>query len=159
MPDEDRYEIDDLDRRIVAALSEDARKSYRELSRELDVALSTISNRVHRLEDEGVITGYVPVVDPEAVGLGMTAIVAVRISRGKLREVEESLAADDRVFGVYDVTGDWDCMALARFADRRDLDDFIKEVVSTEHVERTHTHVVLNTVKEAKTVPTGSSPG
>lgn len=146
-------DLDDLDRAIIEALNQDARKSYRELSRELDAALSTISNRVQGLEEAGVITGYVPVVDPEAVGLELTAIVGIRIAHGNLREVEEKVAADERVFGVYDVTGDWDCMALARFHDRRELDDFIKQVVRHEDVERTHTHLVLNTVKDDKTVP------
>lgn len=148
-------EIDELDRRIIAALNDGARKSYREIAKELDVALSTVSNRVKRLEEAGVVTGYVPVVDPEKAGFLLTVLIGIRIAHGKLREVEEVLAADERVYGVYDVTGDWDCMVLARFRDRAELDAFIKDVLSHEHVERTNTHLVLNTVKDEKTLPIG----
>lgn len=153
MAESEEAELDELDRRIIRALNENARKSYRDLSRELDVALSTISNRVHRLEDEEIIQGYIPVVDPEKTGYHLTVVIGIQIAHGKLREVEEVIAADDRVFGVYDVTGDWDCMVLARFGDRVEMDAFIKEVLSQEHVERTHTHLVLNTVKDDKTMP------
>ena len=53
-----------------------------------------------------------------------------------------------RVFAVYDVTGDWDSMVLARVKDRADLDDLTKTVFTLDGVARSYTHVVLNTVKE-----------
>lgn len=145
-------QIDEVDRKIIHALNENARKSYRDIAKELGVALSTVSNRIKRLEEEGVLTAYVPVVDPELVGLPLAVIVGIRIAHGKLREVEEVLAADPRVMSVYDVTGEWDCMILARFKDRNDLDDFIKGVLSHKYVERTNTQLVLNTVKDDRRV-------
>ncbi|MCK4443753.1 MAG: winged helix-turn-helix transcriptional regulator, partial [Thermoplasmata archaeon] len=50
--------MDDLDLRILGSLNENARKSFRDIAKELKVSLSTVSNRVHRLEEEGVIQGY-----------------------------------------------------------------------------------------------------
>ena len=62
--------------------------------------------------------------------------------------VQKIISSDPRVFAVYDVTGDWDSMVLARVKNRADLDDLTKTVFTLEGVTRSFTHVVLNTVKE-----------
>ncbi len=144
--------IDDLDIAILRQLNGDGRRSYREIARELGVSISTVSNRVKRLEQEGVITGYVPVVDPKRIGYDVIAVIGVRISRGKLLEVQRRIARDERVFGVYDVTGEWDSVIMVRFKNTRELDSFIKKLVAMENVERSYTQVVLNIVKEEKRV-------
>ena len=64
-------------------------------------------------------------------------------------DVQRHISADDRVFCVYDVTGDWDSMVLARVKDRQDLDNLTKTVFTVEGVSRSYTHVVLNIVKES----------
>ena len=145
--------IDELDVSILRQLNEDARQSYREIARALGVSISTVSNRVKRLESEHVVTGYVPVVDPKRIGYDVIAVVGVTISRGKLLEVQRRIAKDERVFGVYDVTGEWDSVIMVRFKNTRELDGFVKKLVAMENVERTYTQVVLNIVKEEKRVP------
>ena len=144
--------MDGLDIELLRCLNENARKSFRDIAKELDVSLSTVSNRVHRLEDEGVIEGYAPVVNPLKVGLELSAVIGIRISKGKLLEVQKKIAEDDRVFGVYDITGDWDCVIMARFKNRSELDRFIKELLHMQNVERTNTQFVLNTLKEEKRI-------
>jgi DNA-binding Lrp family transcriptional regulator len=146
------YEPDDVDRRILKALNEDARKSFRDVARELGLALSTVSNRVKRLEETGIIRGYVPLVDATRLGFDLHVIVGVKIAHGKLIEVQQRIAKNPRVFAVYDVTGEWDSMLIARFRDREDLNSFIKEVLAMPHVERTTTQLVLNTMKEERRV-------
>ena len=140
--------LDDTDRRILGELSADARLSMRKLAERVGVALGTASTRVKRMEKLGVIRGYGVRLDPEKVGWSLTVIVGIRIAKGRLLEVQEKIAADRRVFGVYDVTGDVDSMILARLRDRRDLDHFTKNVLTMEGIERSFTHVVLNTVRE-----------
>ena len=66
----------------------------------------------------------------------------------KAIDVQQQIAADPRVFGVYDVTGDYDSMVLARVRGRKDLDDLTKTVFTLKGVQRSFTQVVLNTVKE-----------
>jgi DNA-binding Lrp family transcriptional regulator len=140
--------LDDTDRRILGELSADARLSMRKLAQRVGVALGTASTRVKRMEKLGVIRGYGVRLDPEKVGWSLTVIVGIRIAKGRLLEVQEKIAADRRVFGVYDVTGDVDSMILARLRNRRDLDHFTKNVLTMEGIERSFTHVVLNTVRE-----------
>jgi DNA-binding Lrp family transcriptional regulator len=144
--------LDDVDVAILRALNQDARKSFRDLAKELSLALSTVSARVKRLEQQGYILGYVPVLDPQRLGLDLVVIVGVKILHGRLIEAQKRIARMGSVFGVYDVTGDWDSMILARFRDREDLNGFIKELLALPYVERTGTQLVLNTVKEEKRV-------
>ena len=144
--------IDELDVRILHEMNEDARRSFRAIAKTLSVSISTVSTRVRRLEESGVITGYVPVIDPKRVGYDVISVIGVKISRGKLLEVQRKIARDERVFGVYDVTGEWDSVIMVRFKSTRELDAFIKKLVVMENVERTYTQVVLNIVKEEKKV-------
>ena len=140
--------IDDTDRRILAVLLADARPSMRSIAEEVGVALGTVSNRVKRMEEMGVIHGYEVRVDAEKVGWTMTVLCGLRIEKGRLMEVQRRIAEDSRVFGIYDVTGEFDSMVLARVRDRAHLDDLSKTVLSSEGIIRTVTHVVLNTVKQ-----------
>ena len=103
---------------------------------------------VKQLENRKIIKGYFANIDPEKVGFKLTAIINLRIKKGTLIDVQASIAKHSRVFGVYDVTGEWDSLILARFKDREEMDKFIKTTLSQKHIERTSTSLVLNTVKE-----------
>ena len=96
----------------------------------------------------GLIKGYSVVLDPASMGWSMTIMAGLRIVKGRMIDVQRRIAADPRVFAVYDVTGDWDSMVLARVKNREDLDDLTKTVFTLDGVSRSYTHVVLNTVKE-----------
>jgi DNA-binding Lrp family transcriptional regulator len=144
--------MDDLDEKILEKLNENARKSYREIARELNVSLTTVANRIKKLEDEKVIERYIPVINQEKIGYDLTAIINVKISHGKLLEVQERISKDSHVSGVYDITGEWDSLIIARFKDRKDLNGFIKGVLSMANVEKTNTQLVLNIVKNEKRV-------
>lgn len=151
--------IDPLDRAILQELNVDARRSHREIAARLKVSATTVGSRIARLEKEEVIHGYVPLLDDERLGWDLWATIGIRISKGRLREVEERLARDPRAYAIYDVTGDYDALVIGRFRDRRDLDRFVKHALQDPHVERTNTQVVLNRVKEDRRVPLGARPG
>ena len=145
------YMLDETDRRILSVLQRDARTSMRKISKEVGVSLGTVSNRVRKLEGTGVIRGYAVLLDPEKIGWDLNVVIGLRIQKGRLIEIQEKIAKDPRVYGVYDVTGDFDSMVVARARDRSDLDDLSKNVMSVDGVERSVTHLVLNTVKESLT--------
>ncbi|MDD5502348.1 MAG: Lrp/AsnC family transcriptional regulator [Candidatus Thermoplasmatota archaeon] len=144
--------MDDLDRKIVNILNRDARKSLREISEEMDVSVTTVANRVAKLEREGIIQQYIPVIDSEKLGYDLTALIGLKIAHNALIEVQSALANDKRVFGVYDVTGEWDSIIIARFKGRKDLDNFIKHTLDIDGIERTYTQIVLNVLKDEKRV-------
>ena len=140
--------MDEVDKRILRVLEADARTSLRKIAEEVGVALGTVSNRVRRMESLGIIRGYTVLLDPDKAGWGLSVVIGLRIEKGRLIEIQEKIAKDNRVYGVYDVAGDYDSMLLARGKDRGDLDDLIKNVLSMSGIERSVTHLVLNSVKE-----------
>ena len=144
--------MDDTDRKIISVLQRDGRASLRKISEEVGVALGTVSNRVNRMEESGTIKGYSVILDPDKIGWNLNVVIGLRIEKGRLIEIQEKISRDHRVSGVYDVTGDYDSMIIARAKDREVLDNLIKNVMSIDGIERSLTHLVLNTVKESITV-------
>ncbi len=144
--------LDDLDIDILRSLNENARKSFRDIAKELHVSLTTVSNRVKALEKEGVIQGYIPIVDATKLGFDIMVVIGIKVIHGKIVETERDLAKDPAVFAVFDSTGDWDAIVMARFKTRVDLNTFVKKVLDHENVDRTYTQVVLNVTKDEKRV-------
>lgn len=142
------YGLNELDRRILRELEKDARRSLRCISRSLGISVTTLSNRMSRMEKAGVIKGYSVMTDPEGMGFDLTAIIEIVVSKGKLMEVEREIAKMRNVSAVYDITGETDAIIIAKFKKRSDMSSFIKSLLATRYIERTNTHVVLNIVKE-----------
>ncbi len=145
--------VDELDRKIIQALNRNARRSYREIAKEVGTSVTAVIHRIKKFQESGAIKGYIPVVDQEYFGLSLSAIIAVRISRGKLLDIQQKIAEDPRIAAVYDVTGEWDSVIIGYFRDRHDLNDFIKGLLALENVDRSITHIVLNVVKEERRIP------
>jgi len=139
---------DQNERKIVRVLNSNCRKSFREIAKETGTSPTAVIYTVKKLEAAGAIKGYIPVLNPEYFGYTLTAVIAARISRGKLLEVQKKIAEDPHVAAVYDVTGDWDSFILGRFLGREDLNGFIKNLLAMPNIDRTLTHIVLNVVKE-----------
>ncbi len=142
--------MEELELKIVRALNQNSRKSFREVAKEIGTSAPAVINKVKRLEKEGAIKGYIPVLDPEYFGFTLMAVVALRISDGKLIEAQEKIAEDPRVLAIYDVTGEWDSIVIAHFKGREDLNKFIKTILAQKYVDRTVTHIVLNVVKDER---------
>ncbi len=145
-------ELDKLDMNILRSLNENARKSFRDIARELHVSLTTVSNRVRAMERAGVIQGYIPVVDSTKLGYDIMAVIGIKVIHGKIVETERDLAKDPAVFAVFDSTGEWDAILMARFKSRAELNTFVKKALDHQNVDRTYTQVVLNVTKDEKRV-------
>lgn len=142
------HSFDDLDRKILKELEYDARRSLRKISRRLGVSITTLSARISGMEKTGLIKGYSAIINPEAAGYDLTAIIEVLVSKGRLLEVEKEISGMKNVSAVYDITGSTDAIIIARFRKRSEMSSFIKSLLSMRYVERTNTHVVLNVMKE-----------
>ena len=142
------FALDEIDRKLLAELLINSNRSNRELAKAIGVSAATVINHIQRLESAGVITDYSVIVDFERLGFELTVIMTVTVGRGKLLETQEEIAKLPYVCAVYDVTGQVDSIVIAKFRNRRELSEFPKDLLAMEYVERTNTHVVLNTVKE-----------
>ncbi len=145
-------ELDELDIDILRSLNDNARKSFRDIAKELQVSLTTVSNRVKAMERHGVIQGYMPIIEPTKLGFDIMVVIGVKVVHGRIVETERDLAKDPAVFAVFDSTGDWDAIIMARFKNRGELNVFVKKVLDHENVDRTYTQVVLNVTKDEKRV-------
>jgi len=143
-----KHALDSLDIQLLQELLKDSRRSYRELSKRLNVAVGTVLSRIRRMEKNHIITGYTSRLNYEKLGYELTVVTEVTVSKGRLVDVENEIAKDPHVCAVYDVTGLTDAIIIAKFKNRSDLNSFTKRVLAIPYVERTNTHVVLNTVKE-----------
>lgn len=136
------------DSELLKHLSQNGKASQRELADKTGLALGTVSNRLKSLETKKIIKGYYADIDPEKVGFTLSATIHLRITKGKIMDVQASIAEHPRVYIVYDITGEWDSLVIARFKNREEMDEFIKSTLSQDYIERTSTSLVLNNVKE-----------
>lgn len=143
-------ELSDLDLEILRKLSDDGRLSLRQLAKDTEVGSPvTIKNHVERLETDGIIKNYGASIDYEKLGYDIIALIEITVSKGKMLEVERKIAQNPNVFAVYDITGTYDALILARFKTRAKLSEMIKDEIHTSpYVERTNTHIVLNIIKD-----------
>ncbi|WP_297509604.1 Lrp/AsnC family transcriptional regulator [Thermococcus sp.] len=140
--------VDELDRKIISLLQKNARLSYREIARELNVAVGTVYNRIKRLEEEGVIKGYSPILDYEKLGFGLTALIGIKAKGRKITEIEGRIAEKNNAMMVYDITGEFDIFVIAKFRNREEMNRFVKWLLSLDGVEKTNTSVAMEVVKE-----------
>ena len=141
--------MDELDLKILQLLQRNARLSYREIARELNVAVGTVYNRIKRMEEKGIIRGFCVALDYEKAGFGLTAVIGIKASGKEIVRIEREIAKNPRVMQVYDVTGEYDIIAVAKFRDRADMNRFVKWLLSMEGVEKTNTSVVMDIAKES----------
>jgi len=140
--------IEELDLEILKILSEDGRRSHRSIAKDVDKSHLTIKKHIDELEGENIIKGYSVNIDYEKLGYDIVALIELTISKGMMLNVEQEISNNPHVFAVYDITGPYDAIILARFKTRAELSALVKEINSFEYVVRTNTHLVLNIIKE-----------
>ena len=139
---------ENLDTELVNELLGDGRASLRSLADDLDVSVTTVSNHLADLEDEGVIRGYSPTVDYNALGYDVTAVIQLKIEGSALPDITDRLREHDQMISVYEVTGDHDVVAVGKFRDTDDMNEEIKTLLADADIRESNTNVVLNTVSE-----------
>ena len=139
---------ENLDAKLVNALLGNGRASLRSLGEDLDVSVTTVSNHLRDLEDEGVIEGYTPRVNYDRLGYDVTAIVQLKVEGSALPDIVERLREQKQMVSVYEVTGDYDVIAIGKFRDTDEMNEGIKGLLADQDIRETNTSVVLNTVVE-----------
>jgi Lrp/AsnC family transcriptional regulator, leucine-responsive regulatory protein len=125
----DQRDIDETNRRIVGELQRDARLSMAELGRRVGLSAPAVTERLQRLEADGVIRAYHADVDPRALGLSLTAVIRVRPAPGQLANVAELARDTEEVVECNRVTGD-DCYFMrAHVRDVEHLEEVIDRFV------------------------------
>ncbi len=145
--------LDDIDVKIMQLLASNARMSIREISRELGLAVSTVHMRLQKLIGMGAIKRFTIILDYDALGYSITALMLLQVDGERITDAEELLASEPNVIAVYDITGDYDVAVVARFRDVKELDEFVKRVNKVPYIKRTVTSLVLRVRKEDSASP------
>jgi Lrp/AsnC family transcriptional regulator, regulator for asnA, asnC and gidA len=144
--------MDDTDRKILRALQKDARASFKKIGEDVGVSEATVFVRVRKMRENGVLRGFKAVVDPRAVGKGLTAIMLVRANPKSLTGALDALKRLDDIYEIYDVTGQYYSILKVRTENTDTLGRIIDEIGTIDGIAGTETIVVLRTVKEETSV-------
>ena len=147
--------IDEMDRRILSLLQQDARLPNAEIARRVGMAPSATLERLRKLEDRGVIQGYEVRVSPRTIGLGLTAFIYVRtVDKSGEESAGSRLTQHPNVLEVHHIAGE-DCFLVKiRATDTEDLGRLLRAEISTlPGVVSTRTTIVLGTLKESSRIP------
>lgn len=143
--------MDDIDRQLLSLLTADARSSYAELARAVGLSAPSVHDRVRRLERDKALRGYSAVVDPAALGLGVTALVGILQREGAEQDdLAEALAGITEIEDCWFVAGEEAFMVKVRVADVDALEHTLGALRRTPGVARTRTTVVLSTRFEGR---------
>jgi DNA-binding Lrp family transcriptional regulator len=140
------HTLDELDIALLAALREHPRAGDLELSRVLRVARATVTARLRRLEESGVITGYGPEVDLAAAGYPVQAFVTLEIAQGALEQIAHDLEAIPGVVEAYATTGTGDVLCRIAAASHADLQETLLLLNHSSAIDRSTSVIALTTV-------------
>ena len=148
--------LDEIDRRILAELQRDGTLSVDQVSERVNLSRNACWRRIKRLEDESVITGRVALVDPEALGLGLTVFVIVRTSRHDpewLKAFREAVLSLPEIIGVYRMSGDLDYVLRARVADVKAYDRLYQRLIARAPLSDVSASFVMEEIRETTVLP------
>jgi Lrp/AsnC family transcriptional regulator len=149
-------ELDSTDRRLLAELQRDSTHTVDELSERLGLSRNACWRRVKLLEERGVITGRVALVDAEKVGLGLSVFVLIRTSHHDpdwLRKFREAVVSFPEITGVYRMSGDLDYVLRARVSDVKAYDRLYQRLIARVPLNDVSASFVMEEIKETTVVP------
>jgi DNA-binding Lrp family transcriptional regulator len=139
--------MDGTDRRIVALLRENARRSFKDIGDAVHLTAPAVKRRVDRLERDGVILGYTAVIDPHAYGWHAEAFVDLFCEGNMAGEaIKHAVEGEPRVVSAHTVAGEASALLHVMAEDTQDLESALERIRATDGVSRTVTEVVLSTL-------------
>ena len=150
------FEVDTIDRRILAELQGDATLSVDQLSERIDLSRNACWRRVKLLEKEGVIRGRVTLVDPEKLGLSLMVFIIVRTASHDpewLARFKSAVTAFPEIISVYRMSGDLDYVLRARVADVKGYDRLYQRLITRVPLADVSASFVMEEIKETTIVP------
>ena len=151
--------MDTIDRHLVELLRNNARLSYAELARQVGLSAPAVHERVGKLEATGILRGYHADVEPESIGLGVTALIGVvQDSSGDIDGVLDALRGIAEIESCYFLAGEESFLLKARVGTIAELEHLIVRLNRTPGIARTRTQVALSTKWEGRPQPGREPP-
>ncbi len=147
--------IDETDARILALLQESGRMKRNAIAEEVGLSVPSVSERMRKLEERGVITGYHAVVDPKRLQVDITAFVRVTVDGSdKYPDFVRRTTAMPEVLEVHSITGEGSHILKIRTRDTTSLEHLLSKLQSWQGVHGTSTSIVLSSFKETRKIGT-----
>ncbi len=154
---QEKVELDEVDRRILEHIQEDARASLESIATECDISPASVQRRLRKLREKRVILRDVAIVDADAVGQRMAFIVMVELERERLDELDaftRTVKAHPQVQQCYYITGEADFCLICTARDMQDFELLTHQLFfENKNVRRFTTSVVMAKRKVGLTVP------
>lgn len=146
-------EYDTTDFEILELLQENCKQPLAAIGQKVGLSAPSVLERIHKLEEAGVVIGYQAVLDARKLGRDITAFIGVATERSRdIARIEREVVAIDDVLECHHVTGAWTLMLKVKTRDTEALEELIERIRSCEGVGRTETMVVLSTHAERSRV-------
>ena len=139
--------MDTTDLQLIALLRQNARTPVALLAKRLGVSRGTVTNRIRRLEDDGVLVGYTVLLRPDAETQRITAWMSITVEGNQTREVISHLLGEPGVAGLHDTNGRWDLLAELRAPHLGELAAVLERVRLIKGIAGTETSIHLQTYK------------
>jgi DNA-binding Lrp family transcriptional regulator len=139
--------MDSVDQHLLALLRTDARASVATLAHKLGVSRGTVSNRITKLEDAGVIVGYTVRLKPDAQPQQISAWMSIAVEGNQTRQVIAMLLGEPGIAALHDTNGRWDLLAELRSADLAELAAVLERVRLIKGIGATETSIHLQTYR------------
>jgi DNA-binding Lrp family transcriptional regulator len=139
--------MDDLDRKLIGLLRENARMPVASLAKSLKVARGTVQNRLAKLERDGIIAGYTIRLQPKIDEQGIVALMTIAVEGNRIEPVLRTLRGDPAIVTLYTTNGRWDLVAEIRADSLQSFDQVLGRIRRVEGISGTETSLLLSTHK------------
>jgi DNA-binding Lrp family transcriptional regulator len=139
--------MDNVDRRLLALLREDARATIASLAKQLGVARGTVQNRIARLENDGTIVGYSVRLKPQVEEHRIRALMTIAVEGNRIDAVIAALRGDPAVGALHSTNGRWDIVAELRADSLASFDQVLGRIRQLDGISSTETSLLLSTFK------------
>ncbi len=139
--------MDELDQQILALLRQDARMNVATIAARLDVSRGTVTNRIRKLEDGGVIVGYTVRLRPDAQPNEIRAWMSIAVEGNDVRSVIAKLLGEPGVATLHDTNGRWDLLAELRAENLAGLSKVLERIRLIRGISSTETSIHLETYR------------
>ncbi len=144
----DHKNADRQDILILRSLMDNARASLREIASKTGMAVGTVQNRLSKLKQKHVLTGFKPVVDYSRLGYGVDAIIALNTRKDKHDAIKKLLDESPNVMSYYETTGEVDVFIRCIFRSPEELHEFLMNKLTDDLVKKSVTHIVMQNTRK-----------
>ena len=149
-------DLDSVDKKLIMLLQQDSKQTNKELSYKLGLSVTAIYERVKKLEKEGIINGYVALINKDAINKSFVAFCHIKLvqhSKDYVVKFEREVAKLDEILECYHISGDYDYLLKVLVEDMDAFREFmVKKLTTIDHIGSTHSMFMINEVKHTTAI-------